>query len=141
MSKKKLFSGFSKEEEQRYAEEARQLWGSETVDASYKRWNSYSAEKQAAIKAEGGAIYQSLADVIDKGPDSAEAQSGIARWHQHMRHFYEPSLDTLVGLGQMYVDDPRFNDTIGEFHADLPVFMRDAIKIYVEQIRAEDDSK
>jgi DNA-binding transcriptional MerR regulator len=132
--KKKLFTGFTKEEEQRYAEEARQLWGSEEVDASYKRWNSYSTEKQAAIKAEGGAIYQALAEVIDKGPDSPEAQGGIARWHQHMRYFYEPSVERLLGLGQMYVDDPRFTANIGQFHPDLPVFMRDAIQIYCERL-------
>ena len=134
MSEKQMFSGFSKEDEERYHQEARELWGAEEVDASYKRWNSYSKEKQEAIKAEGGEIYQYLASVIDQAPTSPEAQQGIVRWHQNMRYFYEPSIERLRGLGQMYVEHPEFHRNIGAFHPDLPVFMRDAINHYCENL-------
>jgi DNA-binding transcriptional MerR regulator len=132
MSKSKLFEGFSEEEEKRYAQEAREKWGAEEVDASYKRWNRYTPHKQAAIKAEGGAIYQDLAALTDQDPASPEVQQVIGRWHQHMRHFYEPSVERLRGLGQLYVEHPDFARNFREFHPDLPEFMRSAIEHYCD---------
>jgi DNA-binding transcriptional MerR regulator len=132
MSKKQLFTGFTPEEEKKYMVEARETYGAETVDASYKLWNSYSAEKKADILAEGGAIYTDLAAAMDKGPASPEVQQIVARWHQHMRYFYEPTLEILRGLGQLYVEHPGFAANLGQFHPDLPAFMREAITIYVD---------
>lgn len=136
MSKQQLFRGFTPQEEKRYEEEARQRWGDEEVGASYQRWNSYSQEQKEAIKSEGEAIYLDLVSAIEveKSPTSPEVQVMIARWHQHMRHFYEPPVARLQGLGQMYVDSPDFADRFRELHPDLPEFMRDAINHYCESL-------
>ena len=134
MSKKQLFKGFSPEEEKQYEQEARQRWGDEEVGASYKRWNSYTPQHKEDIKAEGDAIYLELVSQIEaeKAPTSPEVQAIIARWHQHMRYFYEPSVARLQGLGQMYVDSPDFATRFRELHPNLPEFMRDAINHYCE---------
>lgn len=132
MSKPKLFEGFSEEEEKRYTQEAREKWGAEEVDASYKRWNRYTPEKQAAIKAEGGAIYQELATMTDQDPASPAVQQVIGRWHQHMRHFYEPSVERLRGLGQLYVEHPDFARNFRQIHPNLPEFMQSAIEHYCD---------
>lgn len=137
MSKKKLFTGFTEEEEKRYAQEARERWGAENVDLSYQRWKSYSPEQRKQILAEGGANYQALADLIGEDPASEEVQQVIGRWHQHLRYFYEPTIDLLRGLGNLYNDDPDFNRTISQFHPDLPAFMREAINIYCDRLEAE----
>lgn len=137
MSKKKLFEGFTPEEEEKYAEEARDLYGAEEVNASYKLWNSYSPQKQQAIKEEGAAIYQELADQIGKqDPASAAVQAIIKHWHEHMRYFYEPSVDRLRGLGQMYVASPDFANNFREIHPELPEFARDAITVYCDGLEA-----
>ena len=136
MNKKKLFKGFTPEEEKKYEQEARQRWGDEEVGASYKLWNSYTPQKKEDIKSEGNAIYMELVSQIEAGnnPTNPEVQDIIARWHQHMRYFYEPSAARLQGLGQMYVNSPNFANRFRELHPDLPEFMRDAINQYCETL-------
>lgn len=140
MSKKKLFTGFTEEEEKKYAQEARDRWGAESVDRSYKRWNSYSAEQRQQILAEGGANYQALAELIGEDPASPAVQQVIGRWHQHLRYFYEPTVDLLRGLGDLYNDDPEFNKTIAQFDPGLPAFMREAINIYCDRLEVGEQS-
>jgi hypothetical protein len=61
------------------------------------------------------------------GPTSPEVQAILVHWHQHMRYFYEPSLEVLKGLGDMYHDHPDFNATFTAMHPDLPAFLKEAI--------------
>jgi DNA-binding transcriptional MerR regulator len=136
MSKKQLFAGFSEEEEKRYAQEARELYGEEEVNASYKLWNSYSPQKKEQIMAEGNTIYTGVVTLIEQGhsASSPEVQQVIARWHQHMRYFYEPSVERLLGLGQLYVEHPDFARNFRALHPDLPEYMREAITHYCENL-------
>jgi DNA-binding transcriptional MerR regulator len=134
MSKKKLFAGFSAEEEERYHQEAREQYGADEVDASYKLWNSYTPQQKEQIMAEGQAIYTDVIALMDQGADSPEVQQVIARWHQHLRCFYEPTIERLRGLGQLYVDHPDFARNFRDMHPDLPEFMRAAITHYCDQL-------
>lgn len=136
MSKKQLFAAFSEAEEKQYAQEAEQRYGADEVRASYRLWNSYTAEQKDAIKAEGGAIYSDMAAAIEAGetPSSEVVQTIIARWHQHLRYFYEPSVERLLGLGQLYVESPDFAERFRALHPDLPEFMQDAILLYCETV-------
>jgi DNA-binding transcriptional MerR regulator len=134
MSKKKLFAGFSAEEEERYRLEAREQYGAETVDASYKLWNSYTPQQKEQILAEGQAVYTDLIALMEQPPDSPDVQRVIARWHQHLRHFYEPTVERLRGLGQLYVEHPDFARNFRDMHPDLPEFMRAAITHYCDQL-------
>jgi DNA-binding transcriptional MerR regulator len=134
MSKKKLFAGFSAEEEERYHQEAREQYGADEVDASYQRWNRYTPQQKEQIMAEGQAIYTDVIALMDQGADSPEVQQVIARWHQHLRYFYEPTVERLRGLGQLYVDHPDFARNFREMHPDLPEFMRAAITHYCDQL-------
>ncbi len=65
-----------------------------------KLWNSYSEVKKQQVMEEGKAIYGDVLDAMDQGPTSPEVQAIIARWHQHLRYFYEPSVDRLKGTGR-----------------------------------------
>ena len=75
---------------------------------SQRNWGSYSKQKKEQIKAEGSAIYTDLIAVMDKGADSPEVQAIMARWHQHLRYFYEPTPEMLRGLGHLYNEHPDF---------------------------------
>lgn len=136
MSDKKMFASFSKEQEAEYAEQAAQRWDRDEVQQSYKRWNRYSAEQQQAIKDEGVAIYTELAALVGRAPDSDDVQAVIARWHQHLRYFYEPTVERLRGLGQLYVDSPDFAERFRDLHTDLPAFMQAAINHYCDQLES-----
>ena len=136
MSKKQLFEGFSEEKQNDYEREARLQWGPDLVNESIKRWNSYSKEQQQAIQEQGGQIYTEIAEALEAGkvPQSAEVQALLERWHDHMRHFYEPSLDILRGLGEGYRTHPDFITFFQQIHPGLPDYLAEAITQYVDDL-------
>ncbi len=136
MKKKRLFEAFSEEKQKQYEREARLQWGPDTVNQSIKLWNSYSDAQKKAIMEEGGQIYNDLTDALEAGkaPQSPEVQDILQRWHEHLRYFYEPTLEVLRGLGQGYNSDPGFIETFTKFHPDLPQYLEDSITQYVDDL-------
>jgi DNA-binding transcriptional MerR regulator len=136
MSKKRLFEGFSEEKQKQYEREARLQYGPEIVNASIKRWNSYTPAQQEAVRQEGGQIYSDLADALEAGQpaQSVEVQAILQRWHQHMRYFYEPTLDILRGLGEAYNTHPDFIAFFQNLHPKLPTYLKEAITQYVDDL-------
>jgi MerR family transcriptional regulator, thiopeptide resistance regulator len=133
MNAKDMFDGFSEEKQAQYQEEARKLYGhSPQYAESQQRWGSYSSERQEEIKAEGGAILEAFAAVVESGPASQEAQKLAADWHRHIGNFYTCSLEMLQGLGNLYVESPEFAANFRSVHPELPEFVRDALSIYVQ---------
>jgi hypothetical protein len=151
MSKKKMFEGFSEEKQKEYERRARLQYGPENVNESIRRWNSYSKEQQAAIQAEGGEVYLGLVETMKAGKTAADAEviDLLGRWHNHMRYFYEPTLDILRGLGDLYNTDPEFMAFFQQIHPDLPAYLQMTITQYVddleyaeiERMLAEDEAK
>lgn len=137
MSQKKIFAGFSEAKQQEYEQEAMRQWGEAGVKESIQLWNSYSKERQAAIMQEGSQIYQAVVAHIPDGPASPEVQALLVRWHQHLRYFYEPTLEVLRGLGNAYNEHPDFNATFTAIHPDLPPFLQQAITHYVDVLETE----
>ena len=135
MNQAELFEGFTDAQQAQYEQEVRKRWGDEpaTVE-SFKRWASYSAAQKDQIKAEGSALYQALVAAMGKGYASPEVQALIARWHQHLRYFYEPTPEILRGLGQGYAEHPEFRATFQKFHPDLPDFLQQAIAYYCDRL-------
>jgi DNA-binding transcriptional MerR regulator len=134
MSTPELFEGFDDETQKRYEQEASRRWGDQHVKESRRRWNNYSAQQKAQIMAEGKTIYLDLLNYIGQDPASAQVQQVIARWHQHLRHFYEPSKEILLGLAQGYSQDPDFRAFFERMHPDLPEFLRPAIERYCQNM-------
>ena len=69
------------------------------------------------------------------GADSERTQAILARWHQHLRAFYEPSLETLAGLGHTYEHDPELRASFAAIHPDLPPFIAKAVAAYVAALK------
>jgi DNA-binding transcriptional MerR regulator len=161
MKKKQYFEAFSEEKQKQYEAEIRQRYG-EKAFAGVTDWNSYTPEQKAAIQAESEAIYRELGSILDAMGEGAmrfqrvspldgahldgahldgkyreaiqEAQPIITRWHQHLRYFYEPTIERLRGLGQLYVDHPDFRATFTRIHPALPEFMKLAIEVYCDKL-------
>ncbi len=129
MKKNEYFEGFSEEKQKQYEEEIRQKYGEKAFDG-VTDWNSYTPDKKARIIAESAAIYDDMAANMGKGYASPEVQQIVARWHQHLRYFYEPSNERLLGLGQMYTEQPEFVAKFRAIHPDLPEFLNQAIQFY-----------
>jgi len=51
-----------------------------------------------------------------------------------MKYFYDPSIERMRGLGQMYVDDPRFNTMYEKVRKGLALFMKQAIDAYCDRL-------
>ena len=131
MSEKGLFEGFSEEEQEKLAQEAKQMYDPETVRESNRKWKAYSSSKKEAILQESKVIYTDMIAAMPKGADSREAQAIVERWRKHMDYFWTPKLDQLVPLAEGYVNDPRFKANFDKMHPGLAVFMRDAVQLYV----------
>jgi hypothetical protein len=134
MAAKEIFRGLTKEEQEQYRREATERWGEEEVIASYTLWESYTDQQKQEIMDEGNAIYAGLAESIPLGADHPETQALISRWHRHLRYFYEPSIERMRRLGEMYVQSPEFAWQFRSLHHDLPEFLRSAINSYCDQL-------
>jgi hypothetical protein len=132
MSEKALFEGFSDEQQAEYEKEIAQKYDPATVKASRKKWNSYTDAEKQRIGEEGNTVYKDILAAMPKGPASREAQAGIERWRKHIEYFWIPNDEQLLGLANGYNDDPRFKATFDKIHPQLAEFIRDAVKIYVE---------
>lgn len=119
-----------------YQREARLQYDQALYQESQANWNSYSQAQQDFIKKQGDAIYSALGEAIaaGKGHDHADVQALLRDWHDHLRHFYEPTLDLLRGLGQLYNSDDRFQANFAKIHPQLPAFLETAIANYVDDL-------
>jgi MerR family transcriptional regulator, thiopeptide resistance regulator len=135
-SKKKLFQGFSEEQQKQYEREARLQYGPQNVNESVRRWNSYSKAQQQAIQEEGGKVYLAIAAAMEAGtpPDSDEVQALLIQWHNGIRYFYEPTLEIVRGLGQLYNTDPAFKAFFEQIHVDLPAYLEAGITQYADDL-------
>lgn len=131
MSQKGFFEGFSEEEQEKYAQEAEQMYDPETVRESNRKWKSYPEAKKKAILAEGRDVYVDMIAAMPKGAESAEVQAIVGRWRKHMDYFWTPNLDQLLGLASMYSADPRFKANFDGMHPQLAEFMLEAVTVYV----------
>ncbi len=134
MDQSELFEGFSEEKQKAYEQEIRDRYGDKAFEG-VTDWNSYTAAQKKQIVAESKAIYRDLVANMPRGHDSAEVQAIIRRWHEHLRYFYEPSVERLLGLADLYNDHPDFVKNFTKLHPDLPEFMRKAIQRYCETLK------
>ena len=132
MSQKQFFQAFSEEQQAEYEKEAMQRWDPATVKAANKRWKDTSAAEKQHIQDEGEAVYQDLVRAMPRGAASAEAQAGVERWRRHIGNFWVPNDDQLLGLADLYNEDPRFKANFDRVDPGLAEFMRAAVKVYVE---------
>ncbi len=133
MSKKQLFDGFTEEEERKYSAEAERMYDPEIVQASQKKWKSYTKEEKQRIGEEGNAAYAAIVAAIPLGAASPQAQAGVELWRKHMDYFWTPNLEQLVGLTELYNSDPRFKANFDKIDPRLAEFMREAVEVYVER--------
>jgi MerR family transcriptional regulator, thiopeptide resistance regulator len=131
MSIKDYYKGFSDEQIEKYRQEAKERWGEETINKSEARVMKMGKEKFAALQREGGAIFQAIADNMDKGYDSPEVQVQVAKWRGWLENFHHYSDEALLGLGRAYSEHPDFAAFYNKIHQGLPEFFTKAIEYYV----------
>ena len=132
MNNKQLFEAFSEEQQAEYEKEIMQKYDPATVKASAKKWKEYTAAEKHRIGEEGNAVYQDILAAMPKGAASPEAQAGVERWRKHIEYFWIPDDEQLIGLSNLYNEDARFKANFDKIDPRLAEFMREAVKVYVE---------
>jgi hypothetical protein len=131
MSNKKIFEGFDFSYNP-YEKEARKLWGNSAVDESNAKIAKLSKSEQKELAERFNAIYKNLAALRHLPADSKEAQAAIKEWYVFLNEIGNYSLEAFKNLGQMYVDDIRFTESIDQFGQGLAKFMRDTMAVYAD---------
>jgi DNA-binding transcriptional MerR regulator len=131
MSKRQFFEAFSDEQQAEYEKEAMQIYDPATVKAANKKWKNYSPAEKQRIGEEGNAVYEHILLAMPKGASSPEAQAGVERWRRHLEYFWVPNDEQLLGLVDLYNNDPRFKANYDKIDPHLAKFMREAVTIYV----------
>ena len=133
MTPKSLFDGFTKEEEQRYEQQAAEMYDPDIVRASNKKWRNYSAADKKRILNEGNRVYRDMIGAMSQSPAAPEVQEIVKRWHKHIQYFWSPNNDQLLGLADLYNTNPAFLERYEKTKKGLAEFMREAIKVYVKR--------
>ena len=132
-----MFDGF---DHTQYKDEVEERWGKDAYAKSDAWWRAKSADEQKAFQEFAAELIFDWLDASERGLDVAgdEAQALARRQHEWLsgipgtpRGEAGASKEYFVGLGEMYVADPRFAKNYGgEAGA---TFVRDAMNVYAER--------
>ena len=131
MTAEQMFDGF---EHNPYEAEARERWGDEAVDASYERIRNFTPAQ--AELAENGftRVHSGLAELLAEGVPVTDprVQELVRLHHEVISLFWTPTAEAYRNLGRMYLDDERFQRTIGG--EDVTRYMAEAMEIYADTL-------
>lgn len=131
MKDQEYYRGFSKEQQEKYAGEIRQKYGSTTLNESKNRMKNWSKSDFTRVMEESTAIFNAIRDNIDKAENSLEVQTQIKALHLWLNTFYPCNLEMLEGIGHMYNEHPDFRKMWQtKYHQDMPEFLQRSIEYY-----------
>ena len=131
LTAEEMLEVFGDHDPTQYAEEVEERWGdTDAYRQSQQRAAGYTKQDWIRIKAEQEAAGARFAAAMTAGlpPDSPEAMDAAEENRLLIdRYFYDLSPQMHVGLGQMYLADPRFTRTYEELAPGLAQYVHDAI--------------
>ncbi|MFI4964460.1 MAG: MerR family transcriptional regulator [Caulobacterales bacterium] len=140
MEDKAMYRGFDPEKQAAYEKELVEKCGPEMqarIDQSKAGMAGWKQADFDAMQAEADSIEAGMAKALVDGlpVDSAAVTAWIRRQHAWITRSWnrEAPAAALVGLGQMYVDDPRFRERYDSRQAGLAEYMAAAMKSYADR--------
>lgn len=122
------------EKRNEYAKEAREKWGDTAAYKEYaEKIADYSEDKHKQVNSAMDERIAEFADCKRNGfaPESQKTQALVKKWQDFItENYYTCTKEILVGLGEMYVADERFQKNIDRHGDGTAQFMSDAIKLY-----------
>lgn len=115
--------------------EVTERWGREAYEEGDRWWRSLGEAGKKAFLDEHEAIARDWGRAREAGLGAGSGQAqDIARRHcAWLSSSKAPSRSYVVGLGEMYVADPRFGKNYDRYGDGTAAFVRDALTIYAEQ--------
>ena len=131
MDAQKMFRGF---EENPYEDEARQRWGDARVDSSKEKLAALGNAGRQDLMQEARAINAELAACLEAGlaPSEPRVSAAVARHYRWVCAGWSPDKAGYVGLGTMYVQDPRFTVFYDSEIPGLAAYLAEAMKVWAE---------
>lgn len=132
MSLKQFDNNAIEAAQREYAQEAKERWGNtEAYAESRRKTAGYTKEDWDRVQKEMDSFLQAFAANMDQSPDSPAVQETVAAYQAYLsRNFYACSDEMLMGLGEMYLADPRFQQNIDRYGDGLTQFITAAIRAY-----------
>ena len=94
----------------------------------------YDDERLKQISGEGEGILREFGEMRHLPPESQEAQALVKRWQDYITaNHYRCTMEILSCLGQMYVGDERFAESIDQNGEGTAAFLSAAIEIYCKR--------
>jgi MerR family transcriptional regulator, thiopeptide resistance regulator len=131
LTAEEMLEVFGEHDPTQYADEVQERWGdTDAYRQSTRRTSSYTKDDWLRIKAEQEAAGARFVEAMNAGhpADSPEAMDAAEENRLLIdRYFYDLSPEMHVGLGQMYLADPRFTKTYEDLAPGLAQYVHDAI--------------
>ncbi len=124
------------EHQKKYRKEVKEKYsGTKAYEESMKKTAAYNEDDWKRIHQKSGELYNRIVQVMHKGPKDAEVQRIVGEMRQHITDsFYECTPEIFRGLGDLYVNDPRFTKNIDKHQPGLSAFLREAMHVYCDKL-------
>jgi MerR family transcriptional regulator, thiopeptide resistance regulator len=125
-----LFEGFDPSQ---YEAEARERWPSQW-EQSQQFVATLAPRDHERVQRETTAQMIRMAELMAAGSpvDGAAVLAEVDAHYQGVCRFWAPTAAAYKGLGQIYVDDPRFKSAYDKIAPGLAEYQRDAMAVYAE---------
>lgn len=143
MSKQEMFEPFDmreiEEHRKKYEQETRDKYGAtDAYEQSRRKTAGYKEEDWKRIQHQLEVIYKRMIAAMPGGPGCEEAQHAAADLRNHISSsYYDCTPEIFRGLGDMYVNDPRFTKNIDKYQEGLAEFLREAMHEYCDRLSWE----
>lgn len=134
MRTEEMFEGFDpvkQQEHEKYLVDTGIL-SQQQIDESWARAAYWKKADWDAFKASGEQLNLTLVEAVKEGYkiDSTETQALIHRHYEWVKNFWEPTKESYLGLGQMYLDHPDYRDFYNSYHPDLVDYLVAAMTVF-----------
>ncbi len=140
MSKpEKLYEGLPKEMGTTYRKEAMETYGKDAVEHSENELLKLDKGDFERLKKDLDQILKDLFALRNEAPENQKVQQLIAHHYSVIRTFWGTSntadkqAKAYNGLGQLYVNDPRYTAIGGEFHPEYATFLQKAMHYFADK--------
>lgn len=140
MSKpEKLYEGLPKEVGTTYRKEAMETYGKDVVEHSENELLKLDKGDFEKLREDLDQILKELFARRDNAPENEDVQQLVARHYRIIRAFWGTSnaadkqAEAYKGLGQLYMNDPRYTAIGDEFHPEYAAFLQQAMHYFADK--------
>lgn len=127
-----MFKGF---DHTQYKDEVIERWGRDAYASGDRWWRSLTDAEKRGFQQQQLDIATDFGKAMLAGqdPTSDEVQAITQRQFEWLSITTNPTRQYFIGLGEMYVNDPRFTANYDTHGVGTAEFIRDAMKVYAER--------